>query len=222
MSPNFVFSLLVVALLSACAAPTESPAPAATSTATIRPTETSTFIPTETLTSTPEPTATPEPVVIQKEITFDLTNGETLTIPAFLLNNPSEDPAILEKQQIELIEKALQYIVEGGVAWGDMRTDRKGDETSPEDVEFLKSFFYLPDKQDEVYVVGFRLPNDELDDNKAFLVSIGDATNSFPGTIFIYRNNHEGEKRRREGVFLQVDARTAIELFENGMVRIPT
>lgn len=49
---------VIFVLLSACTAPTESPAPVATLTATISPTETSTPAPTST--PTPEPTATPE------------------------------------------------------------------------------------------------------------------------------------------------------------------
>ncbi len=116
MFPKRIASIVMMALLTACAAPTASPAPSPTTTPTFLPTETPT--PAPTATSTPEPTATPEPTVVQKEITFDLSNGGTLSMPAFFANIPEnvtpEEIAAIEK---ETLETALQFIVDEGVDW---------------------------------------------------------------------------------------------------------
>ena len=220
MKKHFYFVLFLI--VTACAAPMESPAPIATLTATTFSTETPSFTSTETPTSTQEPAATPEPTVIQTEITFDLVEGRgTLTIPAFMINKLSENAEERKEQEVLAIEKALQFMVKNGVAWGDMRTDRKANETTPEDIDFLKSFFYRKDKQHQIHIVGFTLPHDEVVDSNTFLVTITDGTNAQPGTIFIYRNDHEGSERRYNAVFIQIGAQTVVKLLENNEVRIP-
>ncbi len=144
MFPKFISPVILVALLSACAAPQTPPSrstpvglPAGeglgvreTSTPTsavIFPTETlaPTSTPTETSTPTPEPTATPEPTVIQKEITFEVTraSGEVIpfSIPAFIPNIPEgatpEQIADIEKQ---VLAEAFEFIVNDNVDWGNV------------------------------------------------------------------------------------------------------
>lgn len=85
---------VIFVLLSACTAPTESPAPVATLTATISPTETSTPAPTST--PTPEPTATPE--AIHEIRMYEATTGDP--IPFVVFAKSSEARSYVEENAL--------------------------------------------------------------------------------------------------------------------------
>lgn len=111
MFPKIILCFVSIALLAACAAPTENPAPTGTLTATMPPTQTPTFTPTVTLTPTPEAaaTATPEPTVELPTISFINGKGETITIPEF----SGEDA----------FDKSMMYVAANTI-WFDSSTSR--------------------------------------------------------------------------------------------------
>lgn len=112
---RFVFTMFCIGL-SACASPQNPPLPqgdgqGVRETPSLVLTETFTLspAPTETLapTATPELTATPKPeVIVQQEITFDLTNGETLSMPGFFVNTP-EGRESTEEEKNKTFRKRL-------------------------------------------------------------------------------------------------------------------
>jgi hypothetical protein len=168
MFPKFISPVILVALLSACAAPQTPPsrsAPVGLPTGEglgVRETSTPTsavIFPTETLAPTststvstsstqrPEPTATPEPTVIQEEITFETIDGVILPMTCFLKNIP-ENASSAQKEQIdkELLETILKYFVDKGVDWGNGYYSSNGT-ASKEHYELWKNINLIPGKE---------------------------------------------------------------------------
>ncbi len=218
MRSKLTFIFLATILLSSCAAPTEIPIPSPAITATQLPTASPIETPTASRTPTPEPTATETPETIPSkptEVTFNLTNGETLSMPAFILNNPSEDPAILEQQQIKTLEVALEYMVNvRSVAWGD---DGKGrtEDLSREDYDFLVSLGKL-DYPLEFVATGFRLPQDKnISDEDAFLTNIIKCGDFY---IFSFRNNKVDKTKRYVAIAVKIMSPTISNLLKKAKV----
>jgi hypothetical protein len=198
MFQKTIFLVILVSLLAACAAPTAaSPALELQASEVSETSEvfTPTVTPTETLapTSTPEPTATPtpEPVVIQKEVTFDLTNGDQLSMPGTIPNIlKGETPEEIIKIEIETIKAMFQSMLSEGLAFGDLEAPTSDDFVPPDKLAFWKKLAFLPEVVNAY--PGFRYPDASvtMDPSKRIFLGawgIPDPTKNGSGTLVKYK-----------------------------------
>jgi len=93
-----------------------------------------------------EATATPEPTVIQKEVVFPLTNGETITMNATLPNIPNEaQDAEINKILSETVKAMFLSMLDEGLAFGDLNAPRGTDGVPKEKLDFWKKLSLIPD-----------------------------------------------------------------------------
>jgi hypothetical protein len=180
-------------------ATTSIPAPTVT---TLQATQTPPAVfPTETLTptSTPEPTATPEAETItflrsgvekvtmlkKDTITFELSNGETITMPKIYM--AGVEPGYNVDR---LVEKALEFIVADGVAWGIFgRPDNNYKPNDPNDPysKYWNNFLLIPGVKS---TGGALVPNSEaIPDKDRFGIGINAVNGPIIGTILGYKSD---------------------------------
>ncbi len=209
MKKNLYFALILT--LTACTAQTSTiPAPAQQTSEVSETSEVSTstlpaLTVTETLapTATPEATATPtpEPTVIQKEISFNVTraNGEAITIsmPAFIPNIPEgATPEEISEIELETIKEALKFIVNDDVDWGNVKATPLS-ELSETDLKYLYDLILLPNYADTyagLAVVTIEPTGDIVPfENNQIGVGVNDVTyDGISGTLLKYITG-EGE-----------------------------
>lgn len=116
---------------------------------------------TETLapTATPEPTATAKPeIIVQQEVTFDLTNGEEYSMPGFFANFPEDaTPEQIADIEKRLLEKAFEFIANDNVAWGDLGPPRDFNMSKSDKNFFDNIYWKLPDAG-KVFAGGWIVP----------------------------------------------------------------
>jgi hypothetical protein len=228
MFPKFISLMILFALLAACAA---AQTPPSRSTPVGLPTgeglevrETSTptalvIVPTETLapTSTPEPTATPEPTVVQKEVTFKLTDGSELTLTCFLKNIPESASQELKDQTDKtLLETVLRYFVDKGVDWGSAEYNAESDESR----EQARKMNLIPGKENSVggwFPV--RASGAKYEDFFGLAIMRIPYQGKDASLIVARASDKDFPKHR---ICAQIDPETATSLIQNNLINIPT
>jgi hypothetical protein len=179
------------------------------------------IFPTETLaptpTSTPEPTATPEPTVVQKEVTFKLTDGSELTLTCFLKNIPENASQELKDETDKtLLETVLNYFVDKGVDWGNGNYATSGSE---ENLDIARKINLIQGKENLGGWFPVRANGADYEDFFGLAVMRILYNDKDASLIIAKAPNKDFPKHR---VCADINPELASNLIQNNLINIPT